>query len=135
MTYSLRAYFRPGHGDLPAIVSTDTELDALLDEFMREGFERSLAVLSVVEPDDGDRALHVGVEPERGVGALIYIDNVGAWFSKGRTSDREELFYCYYGEETDFPADAELPLETVRLAAAEYLRTGRRPTVVEWQPW
>ncbi|GIG68046.1 Imm1 family immunity protein [Phytomonospora endophytica] len=133
---SLKAYFRPGHRDEPAVASTDAELDALLDELMREGFDRSIAVLSVAEPGDGGyRALHVAVDPEGDVGALIYIDSTDAWYSKGTTSEREELFYCYYGEDRDFPRDAELTLATVRAAAAEFLHTGLRPTLADWQPW
>ncbi|MGH3930888.1 MAG: Imm1 family immunity protein [Pseudonocardiaceae bacterium] len=30
--------------------------------------------------------------------------------------------------------DAELPLATVLAAAEEYIRTGRRPTCINWMP-
>lgn len=37
-------------------------------------------------------------------------------------------------EGVDFPHTASLPLDVVRQAVAEYMRTGVRPTCVQWQP-
>ncbi|MFD7655041.1 Imm1 family immunity protein [Actinosynnema sp. NPDC059797] len=45
-----------------------------------------------------------------------------------------QVVLTYFGVPHDFPADAEVPLDTVREAMWELLTTGgERPTCVTWQ--
>lgn len=43
-------------------------------------------------------------------------------------------YYTVHLHDNSMPPHAELPLATVLAAAKEYVRTGRRPTCVEWMP-
>jgi hypothetical protein len=56
------------------------------------------------------------------------------WFSQGTPSSRDEVFYNYMGNDTDFPHDSEISIGLLRQAAKEFLHHGGdRPTCVTWQ--
>ncbi|WP_415367130.1 Imm1 family immunity protein [Saccharothrix sp. BKS2] len=58
----------------------------------------------------------------------------GDWSSRGERTGPEEVVFTYLGVRHDFPADAEVPLDTVREAMWELLTTGgRRPGCVTRQ--
>jgi hypothetical protein len=134
---SVRAYYRPGHSDTPLIASTAEELDHIIDDLAKQPYDFSMANLYIAERENESPVieLSVGLDPDRGVGSLQYLDGDGRWFSKGRLSTYDEVVYCYYGSGCSYPRDSELPIDAIRTAAAEFLRTdGRRPAAVAWQP-
>lgn len=140
MTYRAETYYLHEHGDHPLVVRTDDDIDALIDALMAESFDHSLANLYIVERPLNtagvpDHEFGVAVDAEREVGGLWYLGAGGSWYSLGARSDRDEVYYCYMGNDTGFPLDSEIPLNLIRQAAKEFLDTGgERPTCVSWQP-
>ena len=138
MGHQVEAYFRKGHGDHPVLVGTDEEMDALVDQLLAEPFANSIAALySLDRPLNPagvpDHELSLAVNAKAGVGGLRYQGD-GVWFSHGAPSSRDEVFYLYMGNDTDFPHDSEIPIGLLRQAAKEFLnRGGERPTCVTWQ--
>jgi hypothetical protein len=41
--------------------------------------------------------------------------------------------FFFYGHESEFPADAAVPIADARDAAREFLQTGERPENIEWR--
>ncbi|WP_030154757.1 Imm1 family immunity protein [Glycomyces sp. NRRL B-16210] len=133
---SVRAYYRPGHAESPLIAATAEELGRIIDDLLEQPFEYSMANFYIAERETEDPIveLSVGVDPDRGVGSLQFLNGEGRWFSKGHTSTYDEVSYCYYGNGCTYPRDSELPVEALRAAAAEFLSSdGERPASVAWQ--
>ncbi|SFS80466.1 Imm1 family immunity protein [Saccharopolyspora flava] len=79
----------------------------------------------------GEPGLLVGVNGDRGV--LVWSHpGLGESLVAVNGTNTEVVWYGFGSEENDFPPNTELPLAVVMAAAAEFLRTGRRPTNVEW---
>lgn len=85
----------------------------------------------VTEPDVEAPCLVVGVRGE--VGALEWIDDERLVPADG-LNPQWSPYYTVHLHDNSMPPSAELPLETVLAAAEEYVRTGQRPTCVEWTP-
>jgi hypothetical protein len=141
MSFSAEAYYEGNHRDQPVILRGDADVDALVDALMAGPFTNSMANLYIVErprhPNGlPDHELGVAVDAEGNVGGLWYLNSAeGAWYSLGRRSDRDEVFYCFVGNDRTFPPDSEIPIDLIRQAVKEFLATGgQRPTVVRWQP-
>lgn len=138
MEHTVEAYFRHGHGEHPVLVSTDDEMDALVDQLLAEPFENSIAACySLDRPFNAagvpDHELYLAVNAKAGVGSLSYTGE-RVWYSQGTPSNRDEVFYCYMGNDTDFPHDSEVSIGLLRQAAKEFLTNGgNRPTCVTWQ--
>lgn len=133
---SIRFYYQPGHRDEPVVAATPEEANAIIDDLLTQPYDLSMADLYLSENPAAEPgpALSVGVDPERGVGGLAFQTPDGRWFSKGQTSKYDEVVYCYYGNEREFPHDSEIPLDHIRAAVAEFLESGgQRPASVEWQ--
>ncbi len=75
--------------------------------------------------------LVVGVRGE--VGALEWIDDERFVPANG-VNPEWATYYTVHLHDNSMPPHAELPLADVLAAAEEYVRTGRRPTCVEWIP-
>jgi hypothetical protein len=139
MGHRVKAYFRKGHGDNPVLVSTDEDMDALIDQLLAEPFSNSIAAIySLDRPLNAagvpDHELYLAVNAKAGVGGLRYTGE-HTWFSQGTPSSRDEVFYNYMGNDTDFPPDSEISIGLLRQAAKEFLHhNGDRPTCVQWQP-
>lgn len=140
MNQQVDAYYLPEQ-TAPVAIRTRQEMNALVDDLLRQGFDYSIADLYVRRhrPDsDGATTgelewaqLELAVNAEDGVGGLCYL---GRWYSKGKPSEHDEVFYSYMGNDRDFPHDSEISLDAVREAAAQFLASGgERPTNIEWQ--
>lgn len=120
----------------PTSVKSPAELDAVLDALAATR-RPDLAELTI-EGDPGRALLNVGIDGARGRGVL-YCSGAGdpgadAFFSRGAAEPGAETIYYYMGSDTEFPADAELPVADIRKAAHEFLRTGgERPSAIAWQ--
>ncbi len=85
----------------------------------------------ITEPDIEAPYLVVGVRGE--VGALEWIDDERFVPANGMNNEWG-TYYTVHLHDNSMPPHAELPLATVLAAAEEYVRTGQRPTCVEWTP-
>lgn len=85
----------------------------------------------VTEPDVEAPCLVVGVRGE--LGALEWIGDERFVPANGVNSEWA-TYYTVHLHDNSMPPRAELPLATVFAAAEEYVRTGQRPTCVEWIP-
>ena len=140
MTFTVRAFYKPG--EPPVIVRSAEEMDGLVDALLLEPFDNSIAALYVQERplnEAGlpDHELRVGVNAKEGTGGLRYIggDADATSYSKGVESVNDEVYYCYMGNDSDFPRDSVISIEDVKRAARDFLeRGGLRPHINEWQP-
>ena len=116
----------------PITVSTEVELDAILDRVAAASTPDTPPLVALDMPDRG-RSMMVGLRGA--VGVLNYVDFTagGASASKGDTTGSATPAYFYCDTWTGLPADAEIPIDLVRRAAREFLGTGHRPTCVSWQ--
>ncbi|HWE88064.1 MAG TPA: Imm1 family immunity protein [Pseudonocardiaceae bacterium] len=132
---ALKAWFDPENDD-PTIVHTAAELDAVLDEIA--GWDGPNIVELLIDGDPGRAILDVGMDTKNNRGTLYYSGEPHrrGCFSRGTAVSDTEILYYYMDSDTEYPADAEIPLAIARQAAHEYMATGgRRPTCVAWQPW
>ncbi|ONI87981.1 hypothetical protein ALI22I_19705 [Saccharothrix sp. ALI-22-I] len=84
--------------------------------------------------EDDLPTLAVGMRGE--VGALEWIDHAGGGRFvpvDGLNPDWAEYF-LWGGIDQGMPPRAELPVQRVLEAVSEFVRTGRRPTSVDWVP-
>ncbi|MFC6090254.1 Imm1 family immunity protein [Saccharothrix lopnurensis] len=134
MGHVLEATYRHDAG--VSLLRTREDIADFVDQVLSAGWEyTAAAVYAVVEGSeaDPDHELIIGADPRTGMGALRYAGD-GDWFSRGERTGPEEVVFTYFGVRHDFPADAEVPLDTVREAMWELLTTGgRRPGCVTWQ--
>jgi hypothetical protein len=117
----------------PVAINTIGELDELLDRIQATALAEAPPLIALDRPDQ-QRSLVVGLRG--GVGLLNFVDlndADGGAVSKADNDGAETPPYFYCGHWTEFPTDAELPVDDVRAAAREYLATGQRPTNVTWQ--
>ncbi|EWC63943.1 hypothetical protein UO65_0773 [Actinokineospora spheciospongiae] len=63
---------------------------------------------------------------EWGLSAAAYVPTIG-------TNDEWSGYYLAGMDETNIPPYAEVPVDTVYAAVAEFLTTGERPTCVQWK--
>jgi hypothetical protein len=122
--------------DEPNTVTTAAELDAVLDTVSGWPGRNTVQLILAGHPERG--MLDVGLDAEHGRGVLYYAGPTapdGCCTQGPHTADETPLYY-YMGSDTEFPADAEVPLGVVRRAAHEYMTTGgERPSGVQWRPW
>lgn len=130
---ALEAWF-DGDTDEPTIIDTAAGLDAVLDTVTGWGGPHIVELL--VADDPGHAIFDVAVYGKHERGALYYsARNRETWFSRGTRTAGETPIYYYMGSPTEYPHDAEIPLDEVLRAAHEFMRTGGgRPTGVGWQP-
>ncbi|MFE2752119.1 Imm1 family immunity protein [Actinosynnema sp. NPDC059335] len=119
----------------PTVVHTPAELDAVFDTVV--GWNAPITVQLLIHGDPGHAILDVGLDARTGRGVLYYSgpDAPDACISKGPDTAEQPPLYYFTGSDTEFPANAEIPLTEARRAAHEYMNTGgARPTGIEWQP-
>ncbi|GAA3460961.1 Imm1 family immunity protein [Saccharothrix longispora] len=131
---ALEAWFdRNAEG--PTIVHTPAELDAVLDTVVTWNAPITVQLLTAEDP--GHVLLDVGLDARTGRGVLYYFgpDKPDGCISKGdRTAEPPPIYY-FTGSDTEFPADAEIPLAEARRAAHEFMDNGGGwPDGIEWQP-
>jgi hypothetical protein len=97
----------------------------------QRGSSSGRAWFLVTESDVEAPCLVVGVRGE--VGALEWIDDERFVPANG-LNPQWSAYYTVHLHDNSMPPSAELPLATVLAAAEEYVRTGQRPTCVEWMP-
>ncbi|MBB5960061.1 hypothetical protein FHS29_006683 [Saccharothrix tamanrassetensis] len=113
------------------------EVDALVNRVLATSSEEAPVLMQLyVASDVHTQELSAGVVGDRGV--LRYAGR--DWFEgvcslgEGRGGG-EPLLYFYMDSDTEFPSNAEVPLDVVRQAIKDYLvADGARPTCVSWQP-
>lgn len=129
MTYTADAYFKHGHGDQPVRVTSPEEVNHLIDAMLGEPFLNSLAMIYLrdrPEMDSGgpDHQIRLGVNAEDKVGSICLVVDGKIWYTKGDHTRADEVFYNYMGNAADFPADSEVPLDTLRTTLKEILAGG-----------
>jgi hypothetical protein len=135
MGYVLEATYR--HGTGVSLLRSPEDIARFVDELLAAGWEYTAAtVYAVDEANDGDpdHELTVGADSEIGLGAVRYTGESGTWYSQGDRVNPNGVTFYYFGNDHQFPADAEVPLDTVRAAMWELLtRQGQRPDCLTWQ--
>jgi len=137
MTSRLEIYYEREQGGKPIFVSSEPEIDGLLDR-VRAAYENDVPVLMEVTISGSVDMNHmlVGVSGERGV---IFYSGPGAltsWSLNKELDGSGVLTYYYFYTNTDFPSNAEVSLELVKRAVCEFLDSGgQRPESVAWQPY
>jgi Immunity protein Imm1 len=140
VTYTAEAYYGT-HGAEPAVLSTPADVDRMIDALLSNDWSDTVASVYLRErPLNAagvpDHELLVAVNPDDKVGGLFYNGHQGepaSLYSKGASVKADSAFYYYFGNEREFPAGSQISIETIRAAVKEFLMTGNRPTVVEWQ--
>ncbi|OKI33339.1 hypothetical protein A6A25_06090 [Saccharothrix sp. CB00851] len=131
---ALEAWFdRNAEG--PTIVHTPAELDAVLDTVVEWNMPTTVQLLTADNP--GHVLLDVGLDARTGRGVLYYFgpDKPDGWISKGPYAAEPPPIYYFTGSDTEFPADAEIPLADARRAAHEFMHNGGGwPNGIEGQP-
>lgn len=82
-------------------------------------------------PDDDSCTLHAGVRDDFGV--LQWFDNDGdeVFLPGGQNTDQVDYF-SWFGHHFPMDPHTEVPIDLVLRAVAEFVRTGERPTCVDW---
>jgi immunity protein Imm1 of predicted polymorphic toxin system len=139
LTPRVEAFYRSAQGSDPALLSSPEELDAMIDELLSGPVHENMAALYSLDRPKlpsgaADHQLLVGVDRERGIGLVGFMDADGNVITVGPPDGRDEVVYYSCGEITEFPGPSEVPVDLVRQAAREFLASGgQRPTCVQWQ--
>ncbi|MBP2334686.1 hypothetical protein JOF41_000864 [Saccharothrix coeruleofusca] len=149
-------YYRDdgGAGDQPQVVTTPEALDQVLDYILDHPQPHPPVITVRDRPRllDGrypDHEVKVDADRRAGVGAMLCSgpadfapdtdtsgDHGGGWITLDRTDRLPEdtpALYMDKATRTRFPANALVPLPLWRQALHELLKTGTRPTCVQWQ--
>lgn len=119
-----------------AVVSTPTEVDAVLDRVQREVSGKGALLMLVGLADDADDGplLQVGIDGDKGVLTYDGPSTPDGLISVGEDVDGL-VFYSYQGNKAEFPASAEVPYSTVKTAVKEFLASsGGQPSTPKWRP-
>ncbi|WP_370964782.1 Imm1 family immunity protein [Amycolatopsis sp. cg9] len=127
------AWFEPGQAE-PLVLAEQADVDALLDTMIREASGQDIPVIAEINRQDADgwAVLHVGVRPAGG-GFISHVSPAGSVISTSGSTSPELVSYDYMNNEREIPRHAEVPLEIVRQAARDFVRSnGDRPAGVTW---
>jgi hypothetical protein len=126
------------------VVTSSEECDAVVDEFLTgpatgvlaeslaQVFSRQRSPLPSGFPS---HELLVGVDRERRVGLLRFMDEGGSFVTLGAGDPESVVDYYLMGHHTEFPGNSEVPIEVIRLGLKQFLHSGgQRPTCAQWQP-
>lgn len=125
-----------GHTDTPVTVTTAAELDAVLDEVAAAGplqIAHLIAGGDIRKPD-----LYVGLNNDRGTlrywsddAGVLYSQNTGTPFP---LPEWGEIIYYIERADFEYPDDSEIPVDTVRAAAHDFLATNgaQLPAGIKW---
>jgi hypothetical protein len=117
------------------LLTDEGQVEVLLDKLAARAEARLVGLFSG-DPDGEFPSIEFLVGVGGGVqrGVLRVADVEGAWISRGDDVDGSPVVYHYMNVPHEFPPYAELPMEQVKAAVREFVRTGRRPDCVAWQP-
>lgn len=119
------------------LLRTPVDVERFIGELLGAGPDyRAATVYAIDESTDADptHEMVVAVDPTRELGSVRYAGDGGEFYSLGDSSNSDRIVYAYFGTGHEFPADSEVPLDTVRLAMVGLLASGgRRPENVSWQ--
>ncbi|WP_316038516.1 Imm1 family immunity protein [Saccharothrix longispora] len=114
------------HGGGVSLLRSREDIDRFIDELLTAGWEYTAATVNAVDEATDAGPTHelvIGVDAKTGLGALRYSGD-GTWWRQGEQTNPNGVVFAYFGTGTDFPADSEVPLTTVREAMSELLATG-----------
>ena len=117
-------------------VSTAEELSTVLDEVAPRRGKHGAPYLVGVYLDDGEE-FPPGVEVGLGHPDRAFVFNLGPGggygYEPGLDAWPEDIVFDVGGQTADYhPDQTRLTPQAARQAALEYVRTGQRPTCVEW---
>jgi hypothetical protein len=77
----------------------------------------------------------VGIDGDKGVLRYAGEDSppAGCFSKSAGPSNAEPVVYYFVTADNEFPPHAELPLAELESAVIDYMATGQRPEVIEWQ--
>jgi hypothetical protein len=145
--YTVEAFYRPEKPDQPALITSPSELDKMIDELLTQPAEYSVATLYVRERPWSptgfpDHELCIGVDADGGHGVVIYSGangrgEPGSYLSCNPTGRRDLRHrYHHFHIALVVPAGSDIPLADVRSAAREFLtRGGERPRCLQWRQY
>ncbi|MBS2545480.1 hypothetical protein KGQ19_01220 [Catenulispora sp. NL8] len=83
-----------------------------------------------------DHELMVGVNAERSVGILAFMDgDAGNIVTDNGAPSLDSVWYSITGHSTEYPGGTEIPVDDLRRAVKEFLSSGGKiPTSVQWKP-
>jgi hypothetical protein len=136
------AVYKRGQGRNPMKLNSVDDVDHLVEQLRTDTnvVPHNLAQVYSLKREklpsgQPDHELLVGIDGERGVGILSFMDASGNVVTTGDTGP---LFVEYFltGNVTEFDAEQpmELPIDEIRQALKEFLTDGNRPKSVQWQP-
>jgi hypothetical protein len=113
-------------------VRTVEELDAELDRLDRETPEDRPLMAEIVRPEGP--SLTIGLGRDHSVVTYIASD-AGPYFTShsGDSSRAGTVAFYYGGHESEFLADAAVPVEDAREAARLFFADGERPDNLDWR--
>jgi len=129
--------------DGPTTLSSDDEIDAMIDAMIAAGLDHSVASLTF--PDQGrlpsglpDHELRIAALGS--VGGVQYDGIVdyesGQWYVPGANGDRTPVEYRHLGKAEQWPADSIISVDVVRDVVKSFLKTrGGRPEAPDWFAW
>lgn len=123
-----------GQGKDPKRITSQPELDALLDRLAAQ----PPTWLELVVPGETDAVydntvMNVGLGREFSSLTFYENGNDGARYDSSGTLDGpQEADFDYGGTPTSLRPGSAIEVGQARAAAAEFLKTGRRPEVVSW---
>ncbi|MBO1286403.1 hypothetical protein G6W47_19955 [Streptomyces sp. CAI-21] len=135
----VKAFYSQKHADNPAFLGDERDVDLLIDVLLDGPELENAAELhsldrNLLPSGFPDHEFLVGVNRERHVGVVSYMDEKN-YVSLGSSADLGEgISYFIAGNPTEFPLSSEIPIECVRRAVKEFLFSGgARPECIQWQ--
>lgn len=142
--------------DEPVTVDSETALDDVLTDILANPQPHPTVVYAQNRPTVGpaelpDHQLKFDLDAEHHVAAVHLFgpkdflptettsdtDDTAAWIAVPRQAESRipsgVTLYIDRDTRTEFPQEATLPLNLLRELLHEFMRTGKRPTCVDWQ--
>lgn len=135
MLRGVEACYRQEHAVAPVLLQDESDVDDFIDSLSRGQSRENLAQLHSLDRNPlpsgyPDHELLVGVDGIRGVGVLSFMDSEN-YVSRG--SEGKASRYYLSGCLQEFPAGAEISIDSVRRAVREFLLAGGcRPKCIDW---
>ncbi len=117
----------------PALVRDEKDLASVIDAAAKEASPARLTIANLYA-DNGDALSIVLGGPETVVSFTYGHGNPPYYVSRGEDDNVEPVLTCYLfmTHHTEFRRRHVIPMERGLAAAHEFLQTGRRPEVIEW---
>lgn len=118
------------------VPSSEKELVSALRKFhtaFRSEGEPRIAVIWLNPDDDEPPHLSIGLGADECVVCYDDLSNGESWCARGRRLSTEEICFAYGTDYSYFAKWMLIRRETAFAAAAEFFRSGRRPSNLEWR--